>query len=62
MIWYVFFSSFSYEVDNWGCIDYLCCLTEIFASFFGFPLGFLEDFIGNLQRYLCALFGLLDFC
>ena len=51
------------------CVDHPCCLIEIFAFllfflfiFFEFPLGFLEDFIGNLQRYLCVLFGLLDFC
>ena len=41
--------------------DFLCRLAEIFASFLGFLLGFLKDFIGNLQRDLGELFG-LDFC
>ena len=36
-------------------------LAEIFANFLGFLLGFLKDFIGNLQRDLCELFS-LDFC
>jgi len=46
---------FLFFYDSWGC------LVEIFAGFLGFLLGFLEGFIGNLQRDLCLLFG-LDFC
>ena len=61
VLWYVF-SIFFYEVDDsCGCVDFLCCLAEIFANFLGFLLGFLKDFIGNLQRDLCELFS-LDFC
>ena len=48
----MFFFFFSYKVDNWGCVDFLCCLAEIFFWVLGFPLGFLGDFIGNLQRDL----------
>ena len=55
------FSSFSYEVDSWGCVNFMCCLAGNFVGFFGFLLAFLGDFIENLQRYLCESFG-LDFC
>ena len=59
----MFFSIFSYEVDDsWGCVDFLWCLAENFAGFLGFLLGFLEDFIENLQRDLCVLFGLDFYC
>ena len=40
VIWCVFCGFFN-EVDSWGCVDFLCCLDEIFASFFG---GFCWDF------------------
>ena len=50
----VCFCSFSYE-DSWDCAGFLCCLVGIFVGFFGFLLGFLGDFIRNLQRYLCVV-------
>ena len=50
MIWCVF-SDFSYAVDNWGCVDFLCCLARIFRRFHW-------EFT---KRYLCVLFG-LNFC
>ena len=50
MIWCVF-SCFSYAVDNWGCVDFLCCLAGIFRRFHW-------EFT---KRYMCVLFG-LNFC
>ena len=49
VIWCVF-SSFSYE-DSRDCAGFLCCL----AGIFGFLVGFLGDFIRNLQMYLCVV-------
>ena len=60
VIWCVF-SGFYYEY-SWDCADFLCCLARIFVCFFGFLLGFLGDFIRNLQRHLCVVwFGFLLF-
>ena len=49
VIWCVF-SGFSYE-DSRDCAGFLCCL----AGIFGFLVGFLGDFIRNLQMYLCVV-------
>ena len=49
------FSGFFNEVDSWGCVDFLCCLAEIFVVFGWVLLGFLGNFIVNLQRDLCVV-------
>ena len=41
------FSGFFNGVDSWGCVDFLCCLAEIFVVFGWVLLGFLGNFIVN---------------
>ena len=48
MIWCVF-SDFSYAVDNWGCVDFLCCLAGIFVGIFR---RFHWEFT---KRYMCVV-------
>ena len=62
------FSGFFNEVDSWGCVEFLCCLAEIFVVFWVGFVGIFRKFHCEFTKgFMCCLAeifaGFLDgFC